>query len=72
MALSIVLRNCSSLFVAKSHGKTRLLIDAHCSAVGYMCAILHVHYIPKTQGCALVGDPARAIGDCMDPAQAQL
>ena len=27
--------------------------------------------IRGTQGCALVGDPARAVGECMDVAKAQ-
>ena len=35
---------------------------------GYPCIV----EIRGTQGCALVGDPARAVGECRDVAKAQL
>ena len=35
---------------------------------GYPCIV----EIRGTQGCALVGDPTRAVGECRDVAKAQL
>ena len=56
-----------------------------CKTVGFMRVCLNNLYMIKgikngcpciveirgTQGCALVGDPARAVGECRDVAKAQ-
>ena len=44
-----------------------LFTDAKGIKNGWPCIV----EIRGTQGCALVGDPARAVGECRDVAKAQ-
>ena len=52
-----------------SEGKWELVLTWHVKGIKNGCPC--IVEIKGTQGCALVGDPARAVGECRDVAKAQ-